>query len=123
MTPTAAWPLTAGEHSPARILPRWTAPAPTWPATWPRTLWPRAWLSAARRQIAYCIGLAEPVSVLATSMGTGQVDDETLTKAVREVFDLRPYFIIKRLNLKRPIYQMTTNYGHSGREKPELAWE
>ena len=74
-------------------------------------------------QIAYCIGLAEPVSVLATSMGTGQVDDETLTKAVREVFDLRPYFIIKRLDLKRPIYQMTTNYGHFGREKPEFTWE
>ncbi|EPR43918.1 S-adenosylmethionine synthase [Desulfovibrio sp. X2] len=74
-------------------------------------------------QIAYCIGVAEPVSVLATSYGTGQVCDETLTKAVREVFDLRPYFISQRLDLRRPIYSKTTNYGHFGRELPEFTWE
>ncbi|MGE4553433.1 MAG: methionine adenosyltransferase [Desulfovibrionaceae bacterium] len=74
-------------------------------------------------QIAYAIGVAEPVSVVVTSHGTGEVDDETLTKAVREVFDLRPYFIIKRLDLKRPIYTKTTNYGHFGRERPEFNWE
>ncbi|WP_029896578.1 methionine adenosyltransferase [Desulfohalovibrio reitneri] len=74
-------------------------------------------------QIAYCIGVADPVSVLATTYGTGQVSDETLTKAIREVFDLRPYFITERLKLKRPIYRLTTNYGHFGRELPEFTWE
>ncbi|MBU1247274.1 MAG: methionine adenosyltransferase domain-containing protein, partial [Proteobacteria bacterium] len=74
-------------------------------------------------QIAYAIGVADPVSVVVTSMGTGQVDDEVLTKAVREVFDLRPYFILERLNLRRPIFQKSTNYGHFGRELPEFNWE
>jgi S-adenosylmethionine synthetase len=74
-------------------------------------------------QIAYVIGRADPVSVLATSMGTGKVSDDVLTGAVREVFDLRPYFIIDRLKLKRPIYQNTTNYGHFGREHPDFEWE
>ena len=74
-------------------------------------------------QIAYCIGVAEPLSVLATSFGTGQVCDADLTKAVREVFDLRPYFIVERLKLKRPIFRKTTNYGHFGREMPEFTWE
>ena len=74
-------------------------------------------------QIAYCIGVAEPVSVLVSSDGTSDIPDEVLTRAVREVFDLRPYFISKRLNLKRPIYQKTSCYGHFGRELPEFSWE
>ncbi len=74
-------------------------------------------------QIAYCIGVAEPVSVLVSSLGSGEVPDDILTKAVREVFDLRPYFITKRLDLKRPIYSKTTCYGHFGRELPEFTWE
>ncbi|XPV75462.1 MAG: methionine adenosyltransferase [Desulfovibrio sp.] len=74
-------------------------------------------------QIAYAIGVADPVSVVVTSHGTGQVDDATLTKAVKEVFDLRPYYVIERLDLKRPIFQKTTNYGHFGRELPEFTWE
>ena len=74
-------------------------------------------------QIAYCIGVAEPASVLVSSLGTGEVPDEILTKAVREVFDLRPYHIIKRLDLKRPIYSKTSCYGHFGRELPEFTWE
>ena len=74
-------------------------------------------------QIAYCIGVAEPVSVLVSSDGTSDISDEILTKAVREVFDLRPYFISKRLDLKRPIYQKTSCYGHFGRELPEFTWE
>ncbi len=74
-------------------------------------------------QIAYAIGVADPVSVVVSSLGTGQVSDEILTQAVREVFDLRPYFILKRLNLRRPIFQKTTNYGHFGRELPEFTWE
>ncbi|MBA4357680.1 MAG: methionine adenosyltransferase, partial [Desulfovibrio sp.] len=74
-------------------------------------------------QIAYAIGVAEPVSVVCTTHGTGTVADDVLTKAVREVFDLRPYFILKRLDLRRPIYRLTTNYGHFGRELPEFTWE
>ena len=74
-------------------------------------------------QIAYAIGVAQPVSVVVCSRGTGQVTDEQLTKAVTEVFDLRPYFIQERLNLRRPIFQKTTNYGHFGRELPEFTWE
>ncbi|MDR1659058.1 MAG: methionine adenosyltransferase [Desulfovibrio sp.] len=74
-------------------------------------------------QIAYCIGLAQPVSVLVSSRGTSGIPDETLTRAVREVFDLRPYFINKRLVLQRPIYQKTSVYGHFGRELPEFTWE
>ncbi|EGB16410.1 S-adenosylmethionine synthetase [Pseudodesulfovibrio mercurii] len=74
-------------------------------------------------QIAYAIGVAQPVSVVVSSRGTGQVNDETLTKAVTEVFDMRPYFIQERLKLRRPIFQKTTNYGHFGRELPEFTWE
>lgn len=74
-------------------------------------------------QIAYCIGVAQPVSVLVSSQGTGEIPDEDLTRAVREVIDLRPYFISKRLNLKRPIYKKSSCYGHFGRELPEFTWE
>ncbi|MBZ4649064.1 MAG: S-adenosylmethionine synthetase [Desulfomicrobiaceae bacterium] len=74
-------------------------------------------------QIAYAIGVAEPVSVLVTTGGTGVVPDEVLTQAVREVFDLRPYFIIKRLNLIQPIYKQTACYGHFGREDVTFPWE
>ena len=74
-------------------------------------------------QIAYCIGVAEPVSVLVSSLGTGDISDEVLTRAVREVFDLRPYFISKRLDLRRPIYKKACCYGHFGRELPEFTWE
>ena len=63
------------------------------------------------------------MSVLVSSQGSGEVPDEILTKAVREVFDLRPYHIIKRLDLKRPIFQKTACYGHFGRELPEFTWE
>ena len=74
-------------------------------------------------QIAYCIGVAEPVSVLVHSFNSGRLPDEQLTEIVREVFDLRPYHIIKRLDLKRPIYRKTSCYGHFGRELPEFTWE
>ena len=74
-------------------------------------------------QVAYAIGVADPVSVLVSSQGTSEIPDEVLTKAVREVFDMRPYFITKRLDLKRPIYSKTSCYGHFGRELPEFTWE
>lgn len=74
-------------------------------------------------QIAYCIGVAQPVSVLVSSLGSSDIPDEVLTRAVRDVFDLRPYFITKCLDLKRPIYKKTSCYGHFGRELPEFTWE
>ena len=74
-------------------------------------------------QIAYCIGVAQPVSVLVSSLGSSDIPDEVLTKAVRDVFDLRPYFITKRLDLRRPIYKKSSCYGHFGRELPEFTWE
>ncbi len=74
-------------------------------------------------QIAYAIGVADPVSVLVTSGGRGEVPDEVLTKAVREVFDMRPYFISKQLDLLRPIYKKSSCYGHFGREDAEFTWE
>ena len=74
-------------------------------------------------QIAYAIGVADPVSVLVTSGGQGEVPDEILTKAVKEVFDMRPYFISKQLDLLRPIYKKSSCYGHFGREDAEFTWE
>ncbi|MBG0778190.1 MAG: methionine adenosyltransferase [Desulfovibrionaceae bacterium] len=74
-------------------------------------------------QIAYVIGVADPVSVLVTSGGTSEVPDAILTKAVNEVFDMRPYHILKRLDLKRPIYRPTSCYGHFGRNAPTFTWE
>jgi S-adenosylmethionine synthetase len=74
-------------------------------------------------QIAYAIGVADPVSVLVTTGGQGEVPDEALSKAVREVFDLRPYYIVKQLDLLRPIYKNTACYGHFGRERVEFSWE
>jgi S-adenosylmethionine synthetase len=74
-------------------------------------------------QIAYAIGVAEPVSVLVTTGNQGEVSDDALSKAVREVFDLRPYHIVRQLDLLRPVYKKTACYGHFGRERVEFSWE
>lgn len=74
-------------------------------------------------QVAYAIGKAAPVGVFIETFGTGVVSDETIQKAVLEVFDLRPAAIIRDLDLKRPIYAKTAAYGHFGRELPEFTWE
>lgn len=74
-------------------------------------------------QVAYAIGKAAPVGVFIETFGTGIVSDETIQKAVLEVFDLRPAAIIRDLDLKRPIYAKTAAYGHFGRELPEFTWE
>jgi S-adenosylmethionine synthetase len=81
---------------------------------------------AARRcevQVAYAIGMAQPMSILVHTFGTNTVDDETIVRAVREVFDLRPAAIVRDLDLKRPIYRKTAAYGHFGRPLPEFTWE
>jgi len=67
--------------------------------------------------------VAEPVSVLVTSMGTSEISDEALTDAVMNTFDMRPFYIEQKLNLRRPIYKASSCYGHFGRERPEFTWE
>ena len=74
-------------------------------------------------QLAYAIGVAEPVSVNVTTFGTGKVDDGELEKAVEKVFDLRPTAIIRDLELRRPIYRPLAAYGHMGREDLGVTWE
>ena len=74
-------------------------------------------------QLAYAIGVAEPVSVLVDTSGTGKVSDEALADAVRKVFDLRPSAIIRDLGLKQPIYRPLAAYGHMGREDLGVSWE
>ena len=74
-------------------------------------------------QIAYAIGVAEPVSVMVDLMGTGMVPEHKVKKGILEVFDLRPAAIIQYLDLLRPIYRKTSAYGHFGRDEPEFTWE
>ena len=73
--------------------------------------------------VAYAIGVARPVSVFVDSEGTGILPDDELAKIVDKTFDLRPAAIIRRLNLKRPIYQQVAAYGHFGRDDLDLPWE
>lgn len=74
-------------------------------------------------QIAYAIGVAHPVSINVDTFGTGTVDDDKIVNAVETVFDLRPNAIIKRLDLRRPIYRDLASYGHMGREDLGVLWE
>jgi S-adenosylmethionine synthetase len=76
-------------------------------------------------QFAYAIGYPEPVSVCVDTFGTGQVDDEKIERAVREIFSFKPAAIVKELNLLRPIYSLTTNYGHFGKvdDLRSITWE
>ena len=74
-------------------------------------------------ELAYAIGVAEPVSVLCETFGTGKTDNERLAQAVRRAFDMRPEAIIRRLDLRRPIYTPPAAYGHFGRTDVDLPWE
>jgi S-adenosylmethionine synthetase len=74
-------------------------------------------------QLAYAIGVAEPVSVMVNTFGTGKVDDSRLSEIVRENFSLTPAGMIKSLNLRRPIYQVTAAFGHFGRTEESFTWE
>ncbi|MFH1575737.1 MAG: methionine adenosyltransferase [Candidatus Nealsonbacteria bacterium] len=74
-------------------------------------------------QVAYCIGVAHPVSIFVDTKGTGKVPDDKIVEIVKQVFDFRPKQIIDNLNLKRPIYQKTAAYGHFGRNDPDFTWE
>lgn len=74
-------------------------------------------------QLAYAIGVAAPVSIMADTSGTGAVSDELLAEAVKHVFDLRPAAIIRELDLRKPIYRQLAAYGHVGREDLDVRWE
>jgi S-adenosylmethionine synthetase len=74
-------------------------------------------------QVAYAIGIAEPVSIHVETFGTGKVPNAAIIAAIRENFDLRPYGIIQMLNLLRPIYQTTATYGHFGQDHADFTWE
>ncbi len=74
-------------------------------------------------QLAYAIGVAEPVSVLVHTFGTNKVGEEKLSELVREHFPIRPAAIVKELDLKRPIYRKTAAHGHFGRDDPDFTWE
>ncbi len=74
-------------------------------------------------QLAYAIGVAQPVSIMVTTFGTGKIADEKIAELVRKNFDLRPAAIIRDLDLRRPIYRQTAAYGHFGRSDLDLPWE
>lgn len=74
-------------------------------------------------QVAYAIGVAHPLSVHVETFGTGRLDDEAISRLVKELFDLRPGAIIRDLKLRRPMYQATAAYGHFGRLDLDLPWE
>ncbi|MBI2042137.1 MAG: methionine adenosyltransferase [Candidatus Nealsonbacteria bacterium] len=74
-------------------------------------------------QVAYAIGIAQPVSIFIDTKGTGKIADDEIIEIVKKVFDFRPKQIIEQLNLKRPIYQKTAAYGHFGRNDADFTWE
>jgi len=79
--------------------------------------------TSAEIQFAYAIGHPDPVSVCVNTFGTAVVSDEESERAVCQVFSFKPAAIIKQLNLLRPIYSKTTNYGHFGKTDPDITWE
>jgi len=74
-------------------------------------------------QLAYCIGVAKPLSIFVNTFGTNKVPEEKILEVIEKHFPLKPADIIKHLDLKRPIYRKTAAYGHFGREEPEFTWE
>ncbi|HEY6668838.1 MAG TPA: methionine adenosyltransferase [Candidatus Nitrosopolaris sp.] len=74
-------------------------------------------------QVAYAIGVAEPVSVMIDTYGTGRVSEDQIENSIRKSFDMRPAGIVKMLDLKKPKYKMTAAYGHFGRNEPGFTWE
>ena len=79
--------------------------------------------SAAYAMVAYAIGVARPVGLYVETFGTAKFDEDKIAAAINKIFDLRPKAIIEQLDLLRPIYSLTSSYGHFGRELPEFTWE
>jgi len=74
-------------------------------------------------QLAYAIGIANPVSVLIDTFGTNKIPEEKIEELIQKNFKLKPAEIIETLNLRRPIFEKTASYGHFGRNEPEFTWE
>ena len=74
-------------------------------------------------QLSYAIGIAQPISIMIDTFGTGKLPDEALIGIVRENFDLRPTAIIKMLDLRKPVFKQIAAYGHFGRDDLDLSWE
>ena len=74
-------------------------------------------------QVAYAIGVAQPMSILVDTFGTAKIPEEQIVEAVRKNFDFRPKAMIDQLQLRRPIYKKTASYGHFGRDDPDFTWE
>jgi len=74
-------------------------------------------------QLAYAIGIAEPVSLYVNTFGTNKIPENQIEDLIRKNFDMKPSRIISQLDLKRPIYKKTASYGHFGRNEPEFSWE
>src|SRR3990172_8355396 len=74
-------------------------------------------------QIAYAIGVAQPISIFIDTFGTGKISDERIAGLVKKHFDFRPAAMIELLKIKRPIYRKTAAYGHFGRNDPDFLWE
>jgi S-adenosylmethionine synthetase len=89
----------------------------------PRRTWPAKLARRCFIELAYCIGVAEPVCVFVDTFGTGQSSDASIEKAVRKVFDLTPRGIITSLDLLKPRYLKTACYGHFGRTEESFTWE
>jgi S-adenosylmethionine synthetase len=74
-------------------------------------------------QIAYAIGISEPVSIMVDTFGSGKIEEDVIEERIKKSFDMRPAGIINTLNLKKPIYKKTAAYGHFGRKEPSFTWE
>ena len=107
----------------AKIRRRWTVRPATWRDTSRRTWSRRVLPTRAEIQLAYAIGVADPVSVSVDTFGTGKIDRTRSPELIRENFQLTPRGIIESLDLRRPIYSKTASYGHFGRNEPEFSWE
>ena len=117
----AAWAVMAAARFPARTRRRWTARPATWPVTWLKTWWPPISQTRCEVQLAYAIGVAEPVSVNVNTFGTGRLPEERKVELVRAHFPLTPKGMIDHLKLRRPIYRQTAAFGHFGRTEEPLA--
>ena len=125
-TPMAARPRMAAARSPARIRPRSIARPPMPRAISPRTSWLRGLADRCTIQIAYAIGVSEPLSFYVDTHGTGKVDEAKLEKILPELMSLKPRDIREHLGLNKPIYARTSAYGHFGREPDAdggFSWE
>ena len=110
-------------HSLVRMRLRWIVLRHMRLDILPRISLQRVLLRRQKCNLAYAIGVAQPVSVRIDTFGTGTVAESKLEKAARQIFDLRPAGIIQMLDLKRPIYRQTAAYGHMGRTDIDLPWE